>query len=133
MYYRHDHASPLWVQFDKPIGPGDTANVRVVYHGDVIGFGSAIERFFATVVETSGHCAILDRWAFIKETETWFPRYGDEPASFQLTFHHAQGVQIRHHRRLDGGRHAGNVVTTHWVSELPSDQVSFNIGKFDSG
>ena len=132
-YYRHAHASPLWVRFDKPIGPGDTANVRVVYHGDVIGFGSAIARLLPRSWDKRRQeiAPILDSWAFIKETATWYPRYGEEPASVKLTFHTPKDLKFATIGRLTAADTAGNVVTTHWVSELPTDQVSFNIGKFD--
>jgi hypothetical protein len=132
-YYRHDHASPLWVQYEKPIGPGDTAHVRVVYHGGVIGFGSAIEGFLPPWWDQRRRdmLPILDSWAFIKETETWFPRYSHQPASMTLTFHTPQDLKFATIGRLLASDTADNVVTTRWVSELPTDQVSFNIGKFD--
>ncbi len=132
-YYRHDHASPLWVQFDKAIGPGDSAHLRVVYHGDVIGFGSAIERFLPPWWDKRRQemLPILDSWAFIKETETWFPRYSFEPSSVTLTFHTPKDLKFATIGRLVAADTADNVVTTHWASELPTDQVSFNIGKFD--
>jgi len=132
-YYRHDHASPLWVQFDNAIGPGDSAHLRVVYHGDVIGFGSAIERFLPPWWDKRRQemLPILDSWAFIKETETWFPRYSFEPSSVTLTFHTPKDLKFATIGRLVAADTADNVVTTHWASELPTDQVSFNIGKFD--
>ena len=132
-YYRHDHASPLWVQSDKPLGPGDTAHVRVVYHGGVIGFGSAIEGFLPPWWDQWRRdlVPILDAWAFIKETETWFPRYSFEPAAITLTFHTPKDLKLATIGRLVSADTAANIVTTHWVSELPTDQVSFNIGKFN--
>jgi hypothetical protein len=132
-YYRHDHATPLWVQFDKAIGPGDSAHLRVVYHGHVIGFGSALERFLPPWWDKQRQemLPILDSWAFIKETETWFPRYSFEPSSVTLTFHTPKDLKFATIGRLVAADTADDVVTTHWVSELPTDQVSFNIGKFD--
>src|SRR2546426_908584 len=132
-YYRHDHATPLWVQLDTTIGPGDTAHVRVVYHGNLIGFGSAIEGFLPPFWDQRRRelVPLLDSWAFIKETETWYPRYSYEPAAVTLTFHTPKGLQFATIGRLVAADTANNVITTRWVSELPTDQVSFNIGKFD--
>src|SRR6267142_2641419 len=44
-FYRRDRQSELWVRFPRPVAPGDTVNVRFVYHGGLIGFGSALENF----------------------------------------------------------------------------------------
>ncbi|HYX82382.1 MAG TPA: M1 family aminopeptidase [Gemmatimonadales bacterium] len=132
-YYRHGQATPLWVQLDKPIGPGDTSHIRVVYHGSVIGFGSAIEEFLPPFWDERRRALlpILDQWAFIKETETWYPRYNFEPATVALTFHTPKSMRLATIGRLVSADTTGDVVRTEWVSELPTDQVSFNIGKFD--
>ena len=132
-YYRHDHAAPLWVRLDQPIGPGDTAHIRIAYHGSVIGFGSAIEQFLPPFWDAGRRelFPVLDQWAFIKETETWYPRYNFEPAAVTMTFHTPKALQFATIGRLVSADTTDNIITTHWASEYPTDQVSFNIGKFD--
>jgi hypothetical protein len=133
-YYRKDNWAPLWVQFPRPVKAGDTVDVRVVYHGSVIGFGSAMEDFLPPWW-TPGRNEILptlDSWAYIKSTSTWYPRYSfEQSATMNMTFHTPKNLKFASIGRLTDSTVAGNVMTTRWVSELPTNQVSFNIGKFE--
>src|SRR5262249_47015685 len=73
----------------------------------------------------------LDSWMFIKSTGVWFPRYGNADATdVTLTFHTPTKYQFATIGKLVDSRVDGDVRTTHWVSELPTDHVSFNIGAF---
>ena len=133
-YYRRNHEVALWVRFPTPVGPGDTVDVRIVYHGGVIGFGSALDAFlpsFASPIRRE-MTPLMDNWAFIKATETWYPRYSfEQSAAVTLTFHTPKDRKLASIGRLVDSRTEGNVTTTHWVSELPTNSVSFNIGEFD--
>ena len=133
-YYRHDHSSPLWVRFAKPIGPGDSTDVRVVYHGNLIGFGSAMDAFLPPWWDPQRRdiAPVLDQWSFIKATATWFPRYSfAQRADMKFTYHTPKNLKFASIGRLLDSTTADNVTTSHWVSEFPTNQASFNIGKFE--
>ena len=133
-FFRRDHAPELWVRFAQPIGPGDVQALRVVYHGNLIGFGSTLEQFLPPWWDPARRAMppVLDSWAFIKSTSTWYPRYSfDQPAAMDMTFHTPKNFKFASIGRLVDSRTEGNVVTTHWVTELPTTEVSFNIGTFE--
>jgi hypothetical protein len=133
-FYRRDREPALWVRFPKPLGPGDTVNVRFVYHGNLIGFGSTIEDFLPSIWNDQRRqmFPILDSWAFIKSTSTWFPRYSTwQSAPFTMTFHTPKHLKFATIGRLVDSSTTGNVTTSRWVSEVPTRHVSFNIGKFE--
>jgi Peptidase family M1 domain len=134
--YRRDRQTAMWVRFDKPLMRGDTAIVRLAYHGRLIEFGSAMEEFLPPWWDQSRRqiAPVMDSWAFIKETETWYPRYSlAAPRSFpvSLTFHTPAKLKFATIGRLVSADTVNDVMTTHWISELPTDQVSFNIGQFE--
>ena len=132
--YRRDHHEVMWVRFPKPLMRGDTGTIRLAYHGDLIGFGSAMDRFLPPWWDQRRRelTPMMDSWTFIKETETWYPRYGFfQSFPVSLTFHTPADLKLATIGRLVSADTADQVMTTHWVSELPTDQVSFNIGKFE--
>ncbi len=133
-YYRRDNETELWVRFPKPVGPGDTLTVRVSYHGGLIGFGSAIEDFLPSTWDPARRelFPVLDTWAYIKSTSTWYPRYSTEQsAPVTMTFRTPKKLKFATIGRLVDSSTTGDYTTTRWVSEAPTNQVSFNIGKFE--
>jgi len=131
-FYRRARQPDLWVRFAKPIGPGDTATVRFVYHGGVIGNGSALEDMGVSPELTRQLGTVLDNWAYIKSTSTWFPRYSFvQSAPFTMTFHTPKNTKFATIGRLVDSSTTGNIKTTRWASEGPTRYLSFNIGKFD--
>src|SRR6266850_2165285 len=131
-FYRRDRQSELWVRFSRPVAPGDTVNVRFVYHGGLIGFGSALENLGIAEAVQRSLGTVLDSWAYIKSTSTWYPRYSfSQIAPFAMTFHTPKNMKFATIGRLVDSSTTGNVKTTRWASELPTRHVSFNIGKFD--
>ena len=132
-FYRRDHEPQLWVHFPKPVGPGDTLDVRVVYHGNLIGFGSAMEEFLPPWWDESRRdLGFLDSWAFVKSTSTWIPRYSfTQSAPVDLTFHTPRQYKFATIGRMVDSSTTGNVTTSHWVSEQPARNIAFNIGKFE--
>ena len=131
-FYRRDRQSELWVRFPRPVAPGDTVNVRFVYHGGLIGFGSALENLGIAEAVQRSLGTVLDSWAYIKSTSTWYPRYSfSQIAPFAMTFHTPKSMKFATIGRLVDSSTTGNVKTTRWASELPTRHVSFNIGKFD--
>jgi hypothetical protein len=133
-YYRRNNEPELWVRFPNAVGPGDTLTVRVAYHGGLIGFGSAIEEFLPSTWDPARRnlFPVLDTWAYIKSTGTWYPRYSTEQsAPVTMTFHTPKKLKFATIGRLVDSSTTGDYTTTRWVSEAPTNQVSFNIGKFD--
>jgi hypothetical protein len=130
MFSRKNHYGGLWVRLAEPLAAGKAQAIRVVYHGSLIGFGSALPQMWD---ETRGNFrTVLDAWAFIKDTETWYPRYRfRESFDVNLTFHTPKSLRFSSIGRLVQADTQGNTVVTKWVSELPTNQVSFNIGSFD--
>ena len=133
-YYRKHNEAELWVRFPKAVGPGDTATVRVTYHGGLIGFGSAIEEFLPSTWDPARRqmFPVLDSWAYIKSTGSWYPRYSTEQsAPVTMTFRTPKKLKFATIGRLVDSSTTGDYTTTRWVSEAPTNQVSFNIGKFE--
>jgi len=72
-----------------------------------------------------------DRWFYIKSTSTWFPRYSFwQAAEMDMTFHTPTKYRFSSIGRLQDSSVVGRVRTTHWVTEIPTQQASFNIGEF---
>lgn len=133
-FFRRDGNTELWIRFDPAVQKGETRAIRVVYHGDLIGYGSAFEDFLPPWWDPARRRMppMFDRWAYIKATETWYPRHGFwEPFDMDLTFHTPKQFRFASIGRLVESRDSGNVRTTRWVTEMPAQQASFNIGDFD--
>jgi hypothetical protein len=133
-FYRRNNEPELWVRFPKAVGPGDTVTLRFTYHGNLIAFGSAMEGLLPSwwSMQQRQLTTLLDNWAFIKSTSTWFPRYSFvQSAPVVMTFHTPKNLKFATIGRLVDSSTTGNVTTTRWRSEQPARHVSFNIGKFD--
>jgi len=138
-FFRRDHYSPLWIQFPKPLLPGDSVDIRLVYHGSLISFGSAMQDFLPPWWDQRMRefMPTLDQWAYIKDTEYWFPRHNlgrttlPQRAAMRFTFHTPKDLQFATIGRLADSTVEGNVRTTHWMTELPTNQAAFNIGKME--
>jgi len=129
-FFRRDTWSPLWVRFAQPLTPGTPHAVKVAYHGSLIGFGSALPEVFDR--ERGDFKTVLDAWAYIKDTETWYPRYGDnQQYDVTLTFHTPKNLKFATIGRRVQADTQGNTIVSKWVSEMPTNQVSFNIGDFE--
>jgi peptidase M1-like protein len=130
--FRARTSDELWIRFGTPLKAGDSTAIRVAYHGGLIGFGSLLPQSVQTengVVQL--RLSDLDSWFFLRETETWYPRYDFwENAAVELTFHIPDRFQLASIGRLIESRVDGDVRTTHWVAERPTNQISFSIGEF---
>ena len=130
-FYRRDHTAPLWIQFPEPIGPGDTIDLRFVYHGPLIGIGSVIDDFVPREYQREV-APVLDSWANIKSELLWYPRFAsDERYDMRLTFHTPRSMKFASIGRLVSADTGDKMVTTRWVTEMPTNLASFNIGRFD--
>jgi hypothetical protein len=123
----------LWVRLNSSPGTGETLAVRVAYHGDLIGYVSVTEQMLrgAPIAVRSVLPTSIDRWFYVKTPTTWFPRYGELAADVDLTFHTPKRYRLASIGKLVDSRVDGDVVTTHWTSLRPADQVCFSLGDFD--
>ena len=130
-FYRGGGSGELWVRFGATLRAGQTATARIVYHGRLIALGSFSPSLLPPWARQFGpQLWGLDKWYYIKDTETWYPRYDWVDAAVDLTFHTPARLQFASVGKLVDTRTDGDVRTTHWVAERPTSQVSFNIGEF---
>ena len=130
-FYRTKKSPALWVRFATPARAGEPRWVHVAYHGDLIGYTSIVEemeRWWPMWLTTELH-ATLDRWYYVKSSYDWFPRYGSQPADVDLTFHTSQRYRLASIGRMVDSSTKGDMVTTHWTTERPADQVCFSVGE----
>lgn len=134
-FFRAKRASALWIRLDPPLRGGQTDSVQIAYHGDLIVRGSLMQQFLPPITDPRRRqmwSTGVDRWAFIRSTGTWYPRYSfSQAADMDLTFHTPRRLQFASIGRQVESRVEGDVRTTRWVTELPTQQASFNIGDFE--
>ena len=133
-FHRKKDEGELWVRFPKPLAGGDTLDLRFVYHGNLIGFGSTLDDIIPPWFDQSERslATTLDQWAYIKSSSTWFPRYSFvQSVPVTMTFHTPRKLKFAAIGQLADSSTTGDVTTTHWVSERPARNISFNIGHFD--
>lgn len=128
-FFRKKGENEVWVRFARPLHRGDSVAIRFSYHGRLVDYGSVLPR---EVVEDIHHpLSLRDKWFFIKDTETWYPRYDFwQDAAVDVTYHTPARYQFASIGRLVDSQTVAGVRTTHWVAERPTGQVSFNIGEF---
>ncbi|HVH67129.1 MAG TPA: M1 family aminopeptidase [Gemmatimonadales bacterium] len=132
-FYRTKKSPALWVRFAAPARAGEPRWVHVAYHGDVIGYTSIVEqmtRWWPMWLTSELHTS-LDRWYFVKSSYDWFPRYGSQAADVDLTFHTSPRYRLASIGRLVDSYTTGDMVTTHWTTERPADQVCFSVGELN--
>jgi len=130
-FFRTKKSPALWVRFATPARAGEARSVHVAYHGDLIGYMSIVDemtRWWPLEVSSQFHTS-LDRWYFVKSSYDWFPRYGEQPTDVDLTFHTSQRYRLASIGRLADSHTTGDMVTTHWTTERPADQVCFSVGE----
>lgn len=128
-FFRADKSAELWVRTAAPFTAGSTRTLRFVYHGKLIEVGGILNLEGVSARVPRG----LDNWAFIRSTWNWYPRYGAaEPARMDLTFHSPRGLPFASIGRLADSRTEGDTLVTHWVTERPTDNASFNLGEMVS-
>jgi len=127
-HYRADKNRELWVRLSSALAAGATRTIQFVYHGKLIEVGG--------ILNVSGSARVprgLDNWAFIRSTWDWYPRYGSaEPARMDLTYRTPRELPFASIGRLADSRTEGDTLVTHWVTERPTDNASFNIGEMVS-
>ncbi|HKE91844.1 MAG TPA: M1 family aminopeptidase [Gemmatimonadales bacterium] len=104
----------LWVRAPHRLATGDSLSLTLWYHGDLI------DRFL--------------NWFFIDPGAAWYPINGQgiNHANFDLTFHSPNWYPIASIGERVDSSGAAKVMTTHWVTRLPTSYATFNLGLFDN-
>jgi hypothetical protein len=132
-FYRAKQSPEFWVRLPAPMRAGSERSLKILYHGPLIAYGSVMEAFLPAFGDRRRAALppALDRWFVVRESQTWFPRYGSfQPTPVDLTFHTPARYQFATIGRLTASFLEEDIETTHWVSQRPTDQVCFNIGEF---
>ncbi|MEO8029494.1 MAG: M1 family aminopeptidase [Gemmatimonadota bacterium] len=102
----------LWLRLPAALEPGKSVPMTVYYHGALIDrFGE----FFG-----------------VDPSSDWYPRSlaGRSLATFDLTFHSPQWLQLACVGNRVDSTAANRMSTTHWVTDAPIRNAQFNIGNF---
>jgi hypothetical protein len=130
-FFRRQGNREIWVRFNTALQAGDSLALRFAYHGRLVEYGSLMPRNLPQEVGPMHTPLVRDKWFFIKDTETWYPRYDFwQDAAIDLTFHTPSRYQFASIGRLVDSQTVQGTRTTHWIAERPTGQVSFNIGEF---
>jgi Peptidase family M1 domain len=132
-FFRGSKNPELWVRFDPPLRRGETRAVRVVYHGDLIGYTSVTDKMsrWFPIMERAKLPPAHDKWLYVKSSYAWFPRYGNQAADVDLTFHIPKRYRVASIGRLVESHLDGDVMTTRWTTARPANQVCFSLGELD--
>jgi peptidase M1-like protein len=112
--FKGDKSSQLWVRLERPLEAGQSRELRLWYHGNLL------DRF--------------GEWFFIKSSISWYPvsMEGRSYATFDLTFESPEGFTLASvGQRTDSASLPGHMVRTRWVTDKPIRNASFNIGIFE--
>ena len=132
-FFRGNKNPELWVRFDPALRRGETRAVRVVYHGDLIGYTSVTDEMsrWLPIMERSKLPGAHDKWLYVKSSYAWFPRYGDQAANVDLTFHAPKRYRVASIGQLVESHLDGDVMTTRWTTVRPANQVCFSLGELE--
>ncbi len=132
-FFRANKSPELWVRFAQPTRVGETRAVRIAYHGDLVGYYSIVEDMQRSVPGWARNALPpgMDRWLVVKSSYSWFPRYSEQAADVDLTFHTPKRYRLASIGRLVGSSVEGDVATSHWTTVRPADQVCFSLGEFE--
>jgi Peptidase family M1 domain len=133
IFFRARRHPELWVRLPRVLKAGEADSIRVLYHGDLIAYGSLFR------IRGNPHRPplLMDRWLFMRDPSTWFPRIGDpsygglQAGDMDLTFHTPSRYRFVSVGRLLDSRVETGVLTTRWVTERPATVASFNLGDFE--
>ena len=131
-FYRASKEPELWVRFSAAARAGEVHALRVVYHGDLLAL-----RTLRPQLPLPHPPIPPSMWYFMRDPDSWFPRLafptygGVQAADMDLTFHTPKKYRLASIGRLVDSRRDGDVETTHWVTERPTAEASFNIGDFE--
>ncbi len=112
-FRRGKETTTLWVMSSTSLAPGQVCSLQVYYHGELLErneFG----------------------WISIKSPSGWYPRYGYRtPTSFDLTFHTPSAMKFVSVGEPVSSVENDDVVSSRWITQVPTRNASFNIGYFE--
>jgi hypothetical protein len=111
--FKADEDGDLWVRAPRRLARGDSLELTIAYHGDII-----------------------DRFAdffFIAPSADWYPAngQGQELATFDATYHSPARYPLVSVGERGDSTIAGGVRTTRWVTREPTTHARFNLGLFE--
>jgi hypothetical protein len=112
-HYRAPGSALVWVRNSKSLRKGESATLKLVAHGEPLG------RIYNTV--------------YLKESSMWYPRHDfKQRAPFDMTFTTPEQFLFAAagHPVKEAFSNGDGTVSSRWVLEEPSRNVSFNIGYF---
>lgn len=112
-FYRKAESPWLEIVSKREVKRGEVRSLRIYYQGDLIYFQSDLN------------------WYYLKDSGGWYPRYGARlKTTFDITFRTPPQYQLVCTGNLVSSKTEGEVAVTHWVSEKPMRNASFNYGVF---
>jgi peptidase M1-like protein len=104
----------VWVRAPRRHETGDSLDLTFSYHGNLI------DRY--------------SDWFFIDPGAAWYPRNGQgtDLAIFDVTYHAPSWYPLASIGDRTDSTVAGKVLTTRWVTQLPTAFATFNLGLFES-
>lgn len=111
--FKAEEDTDLWVRAPQRLASGDSLELTVFYHGDII-----------------------DRFAdffFIAPSADWYPLngQGEALATFDVTYHSPARYPLVSVGERGDSTVAAGVRTTRWVTREPTDRARFNLGLFE--
>ena len=114
IWFKAKDDGDLWIRAPHRLASGDSLTLTLQYHGDMI------DRFL--------------NWFFIDPGAAWYPinGQGTNHAMFDLTFHSPDWYPLASIGDRVDSTGAPKVMTTHWVTRLPTSYATFNLGLFQN-
>ncbi len=107
----------LWVRASRRLQVVDSTTLTLFYHGE---HGGMIDRY--------------GDWFFIDPGAAWYPQngHGRNFATFDLVYRSPSWYPLASVGERSDSSVTEKVLTTHWVTKLPTSFATFNLGLFDS-
>jgi hypothetical protein len=107
----------VWVRAPHRLATGDSLALTLSYHGS---HGDLIDR--------------VGDWFFIEPGVAWYPSNGQgmDFATFDVTYHAPSWYPLASVGERTDSVVADKVLTTRWVTRLPTQFATFNLGLFES-
>ena len=104
----------LWVRVGRRLQPGDTMTLTLYYRGNLI------DRY--------------DNWFYIDPSAAWYPKnqQGQDLATFDITYRSPNWYPLASIGERTDSSVDGKVLTTRWVTRIPTPFATFNLGLFES-
>jgi peptidase M1-like protein len=111
-FFKGKDSPQLWISADRPLARGDSATLRVAYHGRLI------QR--------------IGDWMFVESSIGWYPQPEGWPrAPIDVTFHAPSQYLLASVGERVRSETQGRVTVTHWSSERPIRNATFVMGVFE--